>query len=54
MWLNLAASRVSDDAKLYVETRKAVAGVMTAAQLAEARRLAREWRPKTWEELQAE
>ena len=52
MWLNLAASRESGTkAKSYAEARDTVAGRMTPQQIAEAQRLAREWKPKTWEEL---
>ena len=34
--------------------RDAVAEKMTASQVAEAQRLAREWQPKTWEQLKVE
>ena len=55
MWSNLAASRAKgDDVKKFAETRDAIAARMPAAQLAEAQRLAREWKPKTWEELKPE
>ena len=52
MWVNLAASKSQGeenekDAKL----RKEIAENMTSAQIAEAQRLAREWKPKTWGEL---
>jgi hypothetical protein len=48
MWLNLAASSVSgDDQKKYADARESVAKKMTAQQIAEAQRLAREWRPRT-------
>jgi TPR repeat protein len=51
-WLNLAASRASGaNAKSYAELRDTVAGRMTPQQIAEAQRLAREWKPKTWDEL---
>ena len=43
-WLNLAASRMI----------VVVALMMTAPQVAEAQRLAREWQPKTWEQLKDE
>ncbi len=49
-WLNLAAAKDSRDAK----TRDAAAAKMTREQIAEAQRLAREWKPKTWEELKAQ
>jgi TPR repeat protein len=42
MWLNLAADR--GDAKA-VETRNLVARQMTPAQVAEAQKLSREWKP---------
>jgi len=49
-WFNLAASRVTaSSAKLReisVNARDAVAKHMTPAQIAEAQRLAREWKPK--------
>ena len=40
-------------AKNFAEAREDYADQLTAEQIAEAERLAREWRPKTWEELQA-
>jgi hypothetical protein len=47
MWLNLAASRSSgDDQKKYAGARDLVGKKMTANQIAEAQRLAREWKPK--------
>jgi hypothetical protein len=47
MWMNLAASRVNgDNQKLYAEARDMVARKMTPSQIAEAQRLAREWKPK--------
>lgn len=46
MWLNLAASRAGgDDQTRYARDREDVAEKMTAAQIAEAQRLAREWKP---------
>ena len=49
MWLSLAVARASaagrDDHDTYVEVRDAVAQQMTAEQIAEAQRLAREWKP---------
>jgi hypothetical protein len=47
MWLNLAASQLSDkDGRAAaVQARDFVASKMTAAEIAEAQRLAREWRP---------
>ncbi len=50
MWLNLAASRFSaseaEDWELAVHNRDLVASKMTPAQIAEAQKLAREWKPK--------
>jgi TPR repeat protein len=48
MWLNLAAAHSSADfdvTKFYAERRDDVAKKMTSAQIAEAQRLAREWKP---------
>ncbi len=42
MWLNLAAARGGGD---YAKVRDIVAERMTPAQIAEAQRLAREWKP---------
>lgn len=49
-WLNLAASQESN----FAEFRDSVAAGMTPAQIAEAQRLAREWKPKTWDELKGQ
>jgi uncharacterized protein len=49
MWSSLAL-KMSGKA-IYIELRDAAAAQMTPDQIAEAQRLAREWRPKTWEEL---
>jgi TPR repeat protein len=47
MWLNLATSTAAgDDQKRYARERDTVATKMTPEQIAEAQRLAREWRPK--------
>ncbi len=50
MWFNLAASRFSapeaEKRDQAVENRDLAASKMTSAQLAEAQRLAREWKPK--------
>ncbi len=48
MWLNLAASRLLPGALRAetVENRDIVSAKMTPAQIAEAQRLAREWKPK--------
>ncbi len=43
MWANLAASQGGEDA---VEKRDAMATLMTPEQIAEAQKLAREWKPK--------
>jgi TPR repeat protein len=48
-WLNLAAARLqasNDRRSLAVKSRDTVARLMTPAQIAEAQRLAREWKPK--------
>ena len=46
MWLSLAAAQVSTrNRDTYVELRDAVAEEMTPEQIAEAQRLAREWKP---------
>ena len=51
-WLNLAASRTTPEkAEDYRPARDEVAEQMTTSQIAEAQRLAREWQPKTWEQL---
>jgi TPR repeat protein len=48
MWYNLAASGASDDQarEEAVKARDAIAAKMTPAQIAEAQRLASEWKPK--------
>jgi TPR repeat protein len=48
MWYNLAASRFPDKPEndLAAQNRDLVAAKMTPAQIAEAQKLAREWRPK--------
>jgi hypothetical protein len=50
MWFNLAASRYSasevEKREQGVKNRDIIASLMTPAQLAEAQRLAREWKPK--------
>ena len=43
MWVNLAAAQGIEDAR---ELRDILAELMTPAQIAEAQRLAREWKPK--------
>ena len=48
MWLNLAASRASGDhQQKFAQMRESVAKKMTSQQIAEAQRLAREWKPKS-------
>ncbi len=44
MWLNLAAAQGDSEAK---KLRDELAEKMTPSQIAEAQRLAREWRPKS-------
>jgi len=50
MWFSLAASRFhaseGEKRELAVKSRNLVASKMTPAQIAEAQRLAREWKPK--------
>jgi TPR repeat protein len=43
MWFNLSAAQDDDDA---AKNRDVIAQRMTLAQIAEAQKLAREWRPK--------
>jgi hypothetical protein len=43
MWFALSAAQGNPPA---VKNRDAAAGLMTAAQIAEAKTLAREWKPK--------
>ena len=51
-WLNLAVSTAPEvHVEEYAKTRDEVADKMTSEQIAEAQRLAREWKPRTWEEL---
>ena len=46
MWLNLAAAQASDaDSDAVIDGREVVEAEMTAEQIAEAQRLAREWKP---------
>ena len=49
--INLAASRTKENAENFRLARNSLAEKMTASQVAEAQRLAREWRPKSWEQL---
>jgi TPR repeat protein len=47
MWLNLAASRFkAPEGDRAIRNRDRVAAMMTPAQLAEAQKMAREWKPK--------
>ena len=51
-WANLAAAQSQGDKQeKYSEARDLIAEKMTPQQIAEAQRLAREWKPKTWDEL---
>jgi len=50
LWISLAVSRASGSRQQrYADLREAFAGVMTPAQIAEAQRRAREWKPTTRE-----
>ena len=57
-WTNLAVSRITlgepEFSKNLRLTRDQLAERMTYVQVAEAQRLAREWQPKTWEQLMGE
>jgi TPR repeat protein len=50
MWFNLAATHIrasnTEGRALVIKNRDAVAAKMTPAQIAQAQRLADEWRPK--------
>ena len=48
MRLNLAASRAppGEDREKAIQSRDAVAELLTPAQIAEAQKLAREWKPR--------
>jgi hypothetical protein len=52
MWMNLAAARAAEvtpggiDRYVMVQCRDGVAARMTPDQIAEAQRMAREWKPK--------
>jgi TPR repeat protein len=48
-WLNFAATKGDSWS---VMARDLLASKMTPQQIAEAQRLAREWKPKTWAEVQ--
>ena len=46
MWLNLTVAQLSGRIReIFVKEREAVAALMTPEQIAEAQRLAREWKP---------
>ncbi len=45
-WFNLAASRAQEGDEWAAQRRNEVAAKMTPAQIAEAQKLAREWKPK--------
>ena len=49
MWYNLAVanSELDQERRIWAKNRDATAKKMTSEQLAEAQRLAREWKPKT-------
>jgi hypothetical protein len=50
MWMNLACAALSgDDQKTAAKMRDEIAANMTSEQIAEAQRLAREWKPVTAE-----
>jgi hypothetical protein len=55
MWLNLAASleKNGDMQKAFAQQRDDLAKMMTSAQIAEAQRLAREWKPITKPEFRS-
>jgi TPR repeat protein len=46
MWFNVAASQGGPVSRRSVRAREAIASLMTPAQIAEAQKLAREWKPK--------
>ena len=46
MWLSLAVARLPPGANNAAKRRDLIAATMTPAQIAEAQRLAREWKPK--------
>ena len=50
-WSNLSASHQGKHQDIASGYRKIIEEKMTPAQVAEAQKLAREWKPKTWEEL---
>ena len=55
MWFDLAASKSTEEARdRAINRRDFAASKMTPEQIVQARRLAREWKAKTWEELKGE
>ena len=46
MWANLAATHTGELHENALELRKRITLLMTPVQIAEAQRLAREWKPK--------
>ncbi len=51
-WFNLAAAfGDADNRGQFLKARDLVASRMVPAQIADAQRMARDWRPKTWAEL---
>ena len=55
MWVNLATSTSQGEQnEKFAKARKLIAEQMTSAQISDAQRLAREWKPKTWDELKKE
>ena len=48
MWYSIAAANPADDEwrDLAAENREEIAGIMTSAEIAEAKKLARNWKPK--------
>ena len=45
MWFNLSAAQEGADSQIAAKDRDNIAKLMTPAQIAEAQKLAREWRP---------
>jgi len=46
MWINFAASKAfGEDQKEFAKARDTLAGLMSPAQIAEAQKLARDWKP---------
>ena len=52
LWYDIAGANGNTFAETWMKAR--AADHMTPAQIADAQRLAREWKPKTWEELQGQ